>query len=1136
MNATIPHADTRALYSQDGKTWQDGSAVTWPDTPDPEVSKIVIGTPFKAGDEPKTIDDLPEIPENFAALYPNLTHLHLWQIDTLTMLPELPSALNCLDVRGCSMLRSVRLPSTVETLVLEFCPELSINVSTNSFPSLIDFSAKGSGRLTNFWINSVVSKAAALRFVNMSACPQFTGVDKWPSSVERIELNDCAGVKQSLTKWPNSLVRLGVRNCSNVVEIADFLGHASEGRADSPRLDYLDLSGTSSLQRIPVFPETLRTLFIFGSGLSLPPELFGSGADHNVASKVHSHLAEKEYDRIHGNVHGFDKEVKVILLGNGRCGKSSIANRLVNNEFDENADSTHGIQLWTTSLPFNPVGAASTTDDATLNIWDFGGQDLYHNTHRLFLQSKAVYVICLTNHGDGFDQNSDSQASDKLLPGEDERRDLTYWRQQIASLGLAPGMQSGPPVLVVRTKCDRDVEPTSPHHFTVDLEVSARTAAGFPDLRKWLAKAVAEVLGPPDRRDIGSRRLAVKRELQELKEANHHQHEESKDSDLRTPPPYPLIAYEEFVQIVRRHCLDGPTHNDPRDFLDFLHQSGFLYYHKKFLSDRVILDQRWVIKGMYTVFDREKCWPRLNAKRGRFTLSELRDWVWSAERFTESEQLLFLDFMQACGICFVLLNAWEATVKETVYLAPAALPLVDDVAEDAAAHRDGLPLFSEPVVLADELLGRDSILQLLIQLGHDWRRAPVLWRWGGQFQSFRTRTWQGELTFLHLDWKPFSNDSFGGALTFTQYGTDHTFLSAVLKECDGLAAFGAVKDQLASALQRWNGLEIPVSHEVNLADERVSASDIRNIEAHKPTATEAVAVEIGISYAGDGQPADAHWENLPVDSIERWPRALKHRLQQMQFKVEEFRVEQSRDHVDQEVYRKSYLDRLTDQDFMVAFLSWDYLRSPWCMYELLRVIRKSPKEEVDPKTLRLAVFPNARMSQTQLTGEVAERPAKLREHWKSVLEQFRSRVMSDAPRKNDCDYHSILNEARAFAYAEWMDLVADESAFNSFLKQLRNWNVTPVDYQVDEKALNDWAEQAARLSRRADVLFDFAARAWESGNRQHAKQLFRLAFDTKDPDRQQGGIVVALRKKIGINTLDDIRREVLEDLQSGEGT
>jgi internalin A len=78
-------------------------------------------------------------------------------------------------------------------------------------------------------------------------------------------------------------------------------------------------------------------------------------------------------------------DVKLLLLGNGEAGKTQIARWLAGKSFDPIWNTTHGIQIGAVPLPGTPP--------ARLQIWDFGGQDIYHGTHSLFLRSPAVLML-----------------------------------------------------------------------------------------------------------------------------------------------------------------------------------------------------------------------------------------------------------------------------------------------------------------------------------------------------------------------------------------------------------------------------------------------------------------------------------------------------------------------------------------------------------------------------------------------------------------------------------------------------------------------------------------------------------------------------------------------------------------------
>lgn len=82
-----------------------------------------------------------------------------------------------------------------------------------------------------------------------------------------------------------------------------------------------------------------------------------------------------------------NNEAKLILVGNGGVGKTCLANWLIKNKFVEDK-ITEGINIseWVTSSP-------SGDSKIKLNIWDFGGQEIYHATHQFFLTTRSVYLL-----------------------------------------------------------------------------------------------------------------------------------------------------------------------------------------------------------------------------------------------------------------------------------------------------------------------------------------------------------------------------------------------------------------------------------------------------------------------------------------------------------------------------------------------------------------------------------------------------------------------------------------------------------------------------------------------------------------------------------------------------------------------
>ena len=459
------------------------------------------------------------------------------------------------------------------------------------------------------------------------------------------------------------------------------------------------------------------------------------------------------------------------------------------------------------------------------------------------------------------------------------------------------------------------------------------------------------------------------------------------------------------------------------------------------------------------------------------------------------------------------------------FLAPGALPEGGAGTErEAADHRAGLAQVGPPVVLENPGLSRESVLQLLVELGREWRRAPVLWRWGGQFQSYRRHewNWQGPLTFVHLDWRELDSESFGGQLILTQYGPDTSFLAAILNECRPLTGFRAVEIP---------SIPVPVEIEDTIPQLHSEAGPPDRKKSHGPDLPHADAVQIGISFAGDWSGPVKHWSELPDDSIEKWPLALAAELRARQFKVEEYRTQQQKAEHDKFQGRRPYLDHLVTRDFLIPFLSWAYLESQWCMFEFLRIHQRMEGGIQNPAKVRVASFKEAAFSQTVRREHPVSRlgfEAHLRRHWKEWLVEVEKQVIENAEvrKQRETDFQVYGKQLGDLACKEWVQCVRDEEGFDAILRAIKGgWTILPIDPAPDIEVVRRWVAEIAENTGRREVLLNFAASAFSAGERERAKRLFVGAFlvgESKD-------VKETLRTKIGNPALDDIRRELLED-------
>ena len=149
--------------------------------------------------------------------------------------------------------------------------------------------------------------------------------------------------------------------------------------------------------------------------------------DMSIFDQPYEVVAEFFRNRSLGKTRALN-EIKVVFLGDGEAGKSHTIARLMNDggdPVDYQDQATPGIVIKRKNY---------THSDRTfqVNYWDFGGQEIMHSMHRIFLTSRTMYVVLLN-------ARDDTQADR-----------AHYWLHNIRS--FAPGA----PVLLVLNKMDQN--------------------------------------------------------------------------------------------------------------------------------------------------------------------------------------------------------------------------------------------------------------------------------------------------------------------------------------------------------------------------------------------------------------------------------------------------------------------------------------------------------------------------------------------------------------------------------------------------------------------------------------------------------------------------------------------------------
>ena len=510
---------------------------------------------------------------------------------------------------------------------------------------------------------------------------------------------DCSRTQVSDLGPLKGLLGLQSLNCSytQVSDLAPLIGLA--------RLRELTCDGLS-LAALPewfVTAPVIRKLNLHKTRIAgVPIEVLSASRNENCLAKLRAHFLD-EGDGVEPVV-----EVKLMVLGNGRVGKTQLCRRLAELPFQPDSDPTHGVAIVLAKLPAETDG-----DEIALQMWDFGGQDIYHGTHALFMRDNAIFALIWAKD---FERRSEDE-SDGLIFGN---QPLGYWVDYVQHLG---GRDRA--VTIVQTHCDRpeddDISPV-PEKVIKEafgryalVHFSAATNRGRANLVEKVTESVAYLRERQGVATIGVARHRVKTKLEAMRAA-----------DVELPVGqrrHRTLTQAEFRQI----CAEAELKSEPEFLLDYLHRAGVVFHRKDIFKDRIILDQTWALDAIYAVFNRTESYHQLRRFGGRFTRSLLETLVWRDH--SQSDQELFLDMMRSCGVCFVRRKGDAKAGVEAEYIAPELLPWRKDIEREIAAQWDAdTPI--ETQEYAYEFLHQGLIRAIIAEIGSEAGVSALYWRDG----------------------------------------------------------------------------------------------------------------------------------------------------------------------------------------------------------------------------------------------------------------------------------------------------------------------------------------------------------------------------------------------------------------------
>lgn len=467
-----------------------------------------------------------------------------------------------------------------------------------------------------------VSKLKLLTSLNLS----MNNISAFPHEVvDLTNLNSLNLSNNNISSLPPELLQLSSLKTLNLGY--NNISELPIGFDQLINLKEVDLSHNNLLALPPeiVNLQGLTEFYLSGNPLTTPPiEIADQGID-----------SIKDYFVSLKNERGETRylfESKLLIIGDGGTGKTSFRRKIVNPhaEMPIEEDTTRGIDVdhWTFT-----ISHLSEQIHFNVNMWDFGGQQLYRGTHQMFFSEKSYYVL--------------------LSCSREQATDYSYWLNTIRQLA---GEECAV-LILLNEKHGRGVkfdERGYRGHFggiiksveSLDLSKDFDAVRNLQDLVKIHLKQLSGIGDP-----LPPSWVQIREEIAEIQKNIEMGKNTSK-----------FISFDEFQKICNNHNVEDPSIIHALSVY-YTRIGVFTHYiDDELLRERVYLDSNWLLDTVYEVLENVD----IKKREGRLTAAEITT-IWG-KRDLDFEVERLAKLMNRFGLMY--------RVRDTdKYVVPEHLPI-----------------------------------------------------------------------------------------------------------------------------------------------------------------------------------------------------------------------------------------------------------------------------------------------------------------------------------------------------------------------------------------------------------------------------------------------------------------------------
>lgn len=295
-----------------------------------------------------------------------------------------------------------------------------------------------------------------------------------------------------------------------------------------------------------------------------------------------------------------NKEIKLVLVGNSEVGKTTLVKYL---DGEKDLNKSHEATHWMIEKDISSKNIIKKLGEkCNIRVFDFGGQDYYHDTHQIFFTKNTIYFLLWEEKTNNLEiRQLHQKVNGKEKNVETQDYPVEYWLESIKHF--------------IKEKSNIIVKDTIKYEYDSSVLMIQNKVSKADEIKHLNNLALTDEKKYPfiydfinidilkDKRNLKHFDFLLSEIINEMKtigsEILEYQH--IIRNKLKDYSEKQILNFKEFTEYCNRNLTKKISENEAKDLCSYLKQLGLIFYLPDY--SKIYLNKKWVFDSIYKILD-----------------------------------------------------------------------------------------------------------------------------------------------------------------------------------------------------------------------------------------------------------------------------------------------------------------------------------------------------------------------------------------------------------------------------------------------------------------------------------------------------------------------------------------------------